>query len=781
MKKLNKRLLRMIKNTKGQFFAVLSIIITGLFIFTAVNNSAMNLRDSLNSYYSITNFADIFVTAAGIPESIEREIEGRENIREADVRLSIDTRFITDNEDERITVKAVSVDGKENKINKLFIKEGRYSLTGNEVILIDQFAVAREINVGDEIRLSLNGREHKFKVSAIASSPEYVYLMESEQVLLPDPGNFGVVFIEEDYLRKISGSRFFNEIVLTVNNYEQINKTKDQLEDFLKKYGVVRVLDRNEQLSNSVMQEEIGGLETVSRSIPIVFLLFAGIMLANMLSRTVKRDRTSIGVLKAMGLTDNEIIIHYLKYAASVGILGGLLGSIIGTATSGAMTGLYLEFFNIPMLRVKIYYQRIIVSVLLSLIFCVGAGFWGVRSIIRINPAESMKPEVPKSGKRVFLENIQFLWDRFTFSWRMVWRNIFREKRKFILIAAAVAITTGLMMMTMWMNEIMDVMFVKHYTDFMKMEYNIGFNGFQDKRVINEIKEYINYSDMEGRIEFPFEIKNGRNYKIVTVIGIEEDTVFYDFHDLEGNRLKIPKDGILLSSNLAEALKASKGDKIILKSYVPDSEEKYVTVAGVLVQSLGINGYMDIDYMNREFLHKGIINGVYINSKDDVKAKLNDVKNITSIQTQGDMQKIFEEFSGLIVAYMGFMVIFSGMLGFVILYSMTLMSINERTLEFSSLRVMGFTKQEIFRMLMKENSVMSLLGIIAGIPLGKWLVNYIGVMFSTDIYTIQGVLTLKEIVPAIILTIIFIISAQLMTYVKIHKLDFMQALKSRIS
>ena len=106
MKKLDLRLLRLIKNTKGQYIAVLSIIITGIFVFTAVSNSAMNLRDTLNDYYDTTNFADIFVTAAAIPERLEKELEGTENIREADVRLSLDVRFITDNDDDRVNVRA---------------------------------------------------------------------------------------------------------------------------------------------------------------------------------------------------------------------------------------------------------------------------------------------------------------------------------------------------------------------------------------------------------------------------------------------------------------------------------------------------------------------------------------------------------------------------------------------------------------------------------------------------------------------------------------------------
>ncbi|NLJ57234.1 MAG: ABC transporter permease, partial [Tissierellia bacterium] len=387
MKKLDKRLFRMIKNTKGQYIAVLSIIITGIFIFTAVSDSAKNLRDSMINYYDTTNFADVFVTAASVPERLERELEGVENITEAEVRLSLDVRFITDNDEDRVTVRAVSVDRNENKLNKLYIKKGKRMLSGREIIVIEQFADARGIDIGDEVNLNINGGKYKFIVSAIASSPEYVYLMENEQVLLPDYNKFGVVYIEKDYLRKISGRGYFNELVLRVDDWDNMSETKNYLEDELKKYGLLRVIDRDEQLSNSLMNEEISGLESVSQSIPIIFLLFAGIMLAVMLSRIVKKDRTSIGVLKAMGFTDSEIILHYLKYAASVGIVGGILGAIIGTVASGAMTDLFLQFFNIPMLTVQVYYNRIFVSVALSLIFCIAAGFWGIKSILKINPA----------------------------------------------------------------------------------------------------------------------------------------------------------------------------------------------------------------------------------------------------------------------------------------------------------------------------------------------------------------------------------------------------------
>lgn len=772
MKKLDLRLFRMIKSTKGQYFAVLSIIITGIFVFTAVNNSAVNLKDSINDYYDAINFADIFIQGRNMPEGLEKQLRGSNDIKEAEARLVFDTKFLTGNNDDNVNVRVVSVHRHENKINRLFMKNGKRTLTGNDIIVIEKFAEARNINVNDEIKLRINGREHAFIVSGIASSAEYIYIMENEQALVPAPEKFGVVYVEEEYLQRISGNKGnFNDIVIKLNTPDATDTASKYLENRLDKYDA-RIIKREDQLSNNVMNQEISGLELMSQSIPFIFLLFAGIMLSVMLSRIVKRDRMAIGVLKAMGFTNNEIIIHYLKYAGSVGLIGGTTGSIIGTALSGVMTNYYLVFFSIPMLVVQVYYRKIIVSIALSLVFCVIAGFWGVKDILEINPAESMKPESPKKGKRIVIEKIKIIWNHISFSWKLVLRNIFREKKKFIFIGAAVAITCGMMIMTMWMIDIVDMMFNRYYGEFVNIQYNISFDGFKSENSSREFTKLINVKEMEQRIEMPFEIKNGRDSKIVNIIGLENNTKFYS--------LKVPEDGILLSSNLATTLNVEVGEEVILKSLIRDDDYIYVYVKGIVNQALGINVYTNIDFLRDKFLDKGIINGIYINSNDNVVDKLKDIKDIT-VLSQYDMKDAFSEFTAMTSAAMGVMVIFSGLLGFIITYSMTLMSINERALEFSSLRVMGFTKGEIFNMLIRENMIMSVIGIVFGIPIGLWLVNYMGVSFTTDLYTMKEPVTASGIGMSIILTIVFIILAQLMTYVKIYKLDFMQALKNRVS
>lgn len=145
------------------------------------------------------------------------------------------------------------------------------------------------------------------------------------------------------------------------------------------------------------------------------------------------------------------------------------------------------------------------------------------------------------------------------------------------------------------------------------------------------------------------------------------------------------------------------------------------------------------------------------------------------------MRDLFYEYIDLAAASISVMVVFSGILGFVIIYSMTVLSINERKLEFSSLRVLGFTKREIFGIILKENAVMSIVGMIYGMPLGKVLIDAMRTIYVTDLYVFDAPITVRVIIYAIVFTIICLTFAQLITYRKITNLDFIEALKSRTS
>jgi putative ABC transport system permease protein len=142
---------------------------------------------------------------------------------------------------------------------------------------------------------------------------------------------------------------------------------------------------------------------------------------------------------------------------------------------------------------------------------------------------------------------------------------------------------------------------------------------------------------------------------------------------------------------------------------------------------------------------------------------------------------VYKEYMTMMILSIGFMVVFSGLLGFAIVYNATIVNLNSREMEFSSLRVLGFTRNEIFRMILKENNILLVGGIILGIPVGTLFASYSGAAFSTDVYSIEMTPTFGALILSTIYTIIFVIIAQLATYRKVQSLDFLRALKSRES
>jgi putative ABC transport system permease protein len=344
-----------------------------------------------------------------------------------------------------------------------------------------------------------------------------------------------------------------------------------------------------------------------------------------------------------------------------------------------------------------------------------------------------------------------------------------------------ISLTFSITVIPLFQKVAMDEIFINHYSDFQKMDYNVNFEYPTDKGAIVAIKELVDLSEIEGKIEFPFEVENKWKSKILNIIGISRDTNFYQFKNLSGEKINLPKEGMVISEGMAKTLDIKKGDVVKVNTFIPSRDDKYVEVVDIVKQNLGANGYMNIDYMQKEFMEKKIFTGAYIKTTDDVEKRLENMKNVLSIQSTGEMMNGFKKYMNLFYMSVFFIILFSFILGFAIIYNSTIISINERRLEFSSLRVMGFTKNEIFKTVLYENIIMTIFGIIIGIPIAALMVKGIGSSLSNELYNLNVEMPRSVYIYSGILTILFVVISQLATYNKIHKLNFIDALKNRVS
>ncbi|MFZ5968669.1 MAG: ABC transporter permease [Bacillota bacterium] len=783
MKKLDLRLFRMIKNSKGQFISVVVVVVLALCIYVAYSMTALNLDNTIHSYYEMTNFQDIQAQLVKIPRSAVDQLQDIQGIEEIQGRISFDVPLRVEDDSEKVNVRLISLPDAKEQINDLYILEGKNVTAGSkDVVVLEQFAKARNIRVGDKISPYIQGRSHQMNVIGIAASSEYVYLMENEQALLPAPEKFGVLFVSEEFAQSTFGYRdSYNEIVFTMKDDKQINKVADELEERLDKYGLKRVIEREDQLSHKMLSEEINQLKKMATAVPVLFLAVASVIISIILSRTVKNDRIVIGVLKALGYSNLSILSHYIKYALSIGFIGTTFGVILGILLSGAFAKMYIQFYNIPFLKMDIYYIYIYYAYILTTSFCIGSGVLGARSVLGIMPAESMRPEAPKTGKRIFLEGFHWLWNQVPFSWKMVIRNIFRNKKRFAFLVLGIALTYGMNIVSLFLGNSFTAMFDIHYGKFQRMDYSIDFARPMNRNVLTEIKQLVEVEEMAPKLEYPFELQNGWRKKVVSIVGIPEKTEFYHFEEAKGGGIALPKEGILLSEGLARGLHVKKGDTIQIKNFIPGKDDVSIEVKGVIKQYLGMNAYMNIREMDYLLAEKGMITGVLVNSHDTVQAKMKNVKEISAILSVEDMKSTFLQYLDSIIYSTGVMMLFGGILGFAIVYNASVMSISERIMEFSSLRVLGFEKNEIFRMVTRENFLMTCIAIFFGIPLGLWMSTGLAESFNTDMYTIPVILTPKSYGIGLLATVLFVFIAQLATRRKIYRLNFLDSLKNRVS
>ena len=783
MNKLDVMLLRMIKNSKGQFAAVTTIIVAGISVFIALHLSAVNLENTVNEYYDISNFADLYVVLEHVPPQKVKDLERIDGVALAEGRIVLEAPVVTTDAKDRVNIRLISSKGAETPINTCFLLEGKWlSPNSREAMLLDQFAVARGLGQGDRLRVQHGGASYALDITGVTANPEFVYLLEDEQSFLTDPEKFGIVFISEALAKQMSGISGFNEVLITTAPGADEDAIIRSLETQLANYGLRQIIKQKDQASSAIVQLEVESLQRMSAAVPVMFLSVAGLVLLMLLGRMVKRDRVKIGVLKALGYTNRNILLHYAKYAVAAGFVGGLIGSLLGMMSAGGLTRVFLMYFNIPLLRAEFDPALVVWMVAATCVFCALSGLVGARGVLKIAPADSMKSEAPKAGKRVLLERATPLWRRLSFSQKLTVKSVFRNKKRAGFVMAGIAMTYALMLFTTSMPSTMDDMMSTHYAEFQKMDYMIAFRSPVKQSAVNDLRHVVKASHMEGKLEYPFEFEHGNRAQVVSVIGLQSDTIFYGFKDLNGNAVALPKSGALISENMANRLRLSAGDAVKINSFIPGRNSVTIEIAEVVKQTLGSNAYMDIGYMGETLMERHIVNGVYLNADDEqLYERLADVPGVASVMSNEDARNIFEEYMGMMNAMIGFMVVFSGILGFCVVYNATIIIIGEREAEFSALRVLGFGNNDIFRMIVNENNMLLAAGILAGIPLGMSMLSSMSAMVSTDIYLFELTANVQAMAAAAGFTALFVLFAQAAAYQKIKKLDLMSALKNRMA
>lgn len=783
-----KKMFRDMKESKGAYIACMVIIMMGLLLFTALSLAVENLKTSRRDFYEKQHFADGFASVRSLPAGEVSKLADIPGIARIQGRLVKDVQVLSLESVENVYLRLVSIDTtSENPINGMRLELGTPLKANENNIWIDnKFFEANSLKLEQSLEVIISGYMRELKIVGVGRSPEFIYATRSVTDFMPTPDTFGVAFIPVDVMKNMfPQENTFNDLVFMLSPGYVFDDVKDVLESRLKRYGLLNLIAREDQMSHLYLDMEITGVESMSTGMPILFLSIAAMIMYIVLKRLVEQQRGQIGIMKALGYTDREIMFHYMSYALFLGFAGGLLGGLMGNALSYPFMAIFEEFFNMPDLRGRFSLPYTGLAVALSLFFSAIAGYQGCKKVLTLEPAEAMRPPAPALGVKVLLEKVRFFWNMLTVQGMMAVRNMSRNKGRSVFVFLGIMFCFAIVSLTWSMNDMIQKLLFDQYEKVELYDVKITLaRPSSEKAVTREIQRAFGVKAVDPMAEVPVKLRNRWYDEDVLLIAIPADGQYYHILDKEYRRIALPDHGILLSERLAMLLDARVGTELYLENLMLDSNEPdpKVEVVGIIPQYLGMNAYMELGVLQRLLGIPGLTTSLMVGIEPEGVAPLKEdyrqsslVAAIDEQQTRLNQLREMMDLYGSMIYIYAFMGI---IIGFAIIYSSSTISLSERSRELASMMVLGMTPAEVLEVITFEQWFVGIMGMVAGIPVARALINLMSQTMSTDMYTIPAAISAQSYFMGFVITSISIWIAQRASAKKISSLSLVEVLKS---
>lgn len=553
----------------------------------------------------------------------------------------------------------------------------------------------------------------------------------------------------------------------------------------LQPYGNLASYPRSQQPSNAILQAKIDSIRTLANFLPAVFLGIAALIQFVMLGRMIRAQRTQIGVMKALGYGDLQIMLHYTGYALSIGLLGAVIGSGLGLVMATGISAVYAQYFNLPQAIGGFNSARLIDGFILSLGVAAIAGLWAARGVAAIRPAESLQAESPLSARRVFLEAWPWLWNRLDTIWRISLRTVNRNRMRSAVTLLGVTFAVSLIVVSFFASNTVDYMFSQYFNRELNYDYLLSFTRPVLQGELLNVTRIGGVYQVEPLFNLPVKFFMGGREQDSLIVGLPPQTTMQRIFSPSGHQLYLPPGGLFLDANTATKLGAMVGDEVQVETSLGLGPPRLATirVVGISKQLIGSESFASLDQVNSILQESGLVSGAMLRVDpgrgSGIKAALGAMTNVADIQSRQQQREAYNSELSYVYSIVFIMGMFAFLLGFTIIYNASVISFAERRRELASLRVIGFTPQEISSLLLRENLLQTLLGIALGLPFGRYLANAYAAKASTDVFTFQAVIYPSTYIVAALGGVLFVYIAHRLSVRNVQSLDLVEVLKTR--
>ena len=786
MKTIDLKMIRDLRNMRGQVIAIAFVIIAGVSVYVTMSSVADTLQGTLDTYYEDYGFGEGFASVRRAPESLADRLRTVPGVNQVQTRVKASVNLEISGFDDPVTGQIVSVPaGEQPRLNQLFIREGRLVKSGNknEVLLNEVFAEAHNLKPGDHLTAIINGHRRSLTVVGIALSPEYLYQVQPGS-LFPDPERFGVMWMGRRALAAaydMEGA--FNDLSFTLGPGANIKDVIDRMDLLLNPYGGEGAYSREDQASHNLISEELTQLANMAFLLPMIFLGVAAFLLNIVVGRLIALQREQIAILKAFGYSNFAVAMHYTKLILLIALVGTVVGTGLGIWMGGAMSEMYLQYYKFPFLDYTLQWPVVLTAVILTAGASLAGALLSIRRALRLPPAEAMRPEPPASYRKTVVERLglQHLLDQPT---RIIMRNLERQWFKSALTVIGIASSCAILIMGIFWGDAFDYIIRVQYGLAQREDITVTFNEPTSQAAIYELSSLPGVQHTEPFRSVPVRLKKGHRYYDTGIEGIPQNPYLRRIIDTDLQPITIPPKGVVLTQKLADILQVKPGQKITVEVKEGRRYEREIPVVGLAEQYLGLGAYMNLEAANRLVGEGKAISGAYLmideHHEDALTQALQDRPRVTSIVSQERaIQSFMDTTADSLLAMTFILSLFAGIIALGVVYNSVRISLSERDRELASMRVLGFTRGEIAYILLGEMALLVLLAIPLGLGMGALLSTMAAQSLQTEMYKFPLVLSSNTFALAATIVLVAAVISALLMRRRLNKLDLTAVLKTR--
>lgn len=727
---LHRKLLRDLVRLAGPAFAVALVTASGILAFVTMRGAATSIRLARDDFYERALFADAFARLERAPARVAATLAALPGVLQVEARVAEEVVLDVPGFGEPARGRLLSLPGGDGSggLNRLTLRQGALPARhrDDEVVINEAFALAHRLGPGDTVAVLVNGRRRTLGVVGVAASPEFVYTLAPGS-LWPDDRRFGVLWMAHGPLAAWLGSTgAFNDVVLTLAAGARAEEVLGAVEQVLAPWGGQRVLPRRDQISHRFVDEELRQLESQTFLVPLIFLGVAAFILHMVLVRLVDSQRELLGLFKAVGYRDAQLVLHYTAFALVVVAVGAALGLALGVALGDRLIEVYRGFFRFDVLTWQFPPAAVAMALVLSCAAALAGAASATRRILRLPPAVAMQPPAPPTFTRGSLERTR-AFAQLGPATRMVLRQLLRRPVRALLTVAGIALAVAIVVVSSVMQDavthLIDLTFLQTQREDVEVSIAAPRSRAQLERALGRLP---GVRLVEPTRTVPVRIVHGHRSHEGALEGRVSSPRALRLPLDEDARLLPPLrgDGIVVTAALAERLHVATGATVELQRLDGDRRTVRVRVVGLSRDLLGLHIAAPLTVVDGLFPERGTATGaLLLVNPDQERALAARLKELPLVAGASFRMAALDNFRRLIAENMAvtrlLLAFFSSVIAVGIVYNSARIALAERQRELATLRVLGFTRREVARVFLGEQLAL----VVAGIPAG-WLVGY---------------------------------------------------------